>query len=169
MRAEGDKLAKIRLQEQTAPCDRSHGASGCRISAPGYKFTLQDHYRSDMNQAYLLTSVRHMATQGGGYEAGTGERRGTTYRNSFECIPFSTPFRPPRVTPRAVRARLPDGGRRRPGGEEIYTDKYGRVKVQFHWDREGKKNENSSCWIRVSHPWAGKGWGSSRFRASGRR
>ena len=47
-----------------------------------------------------------------------------------------------------------------PGGEEIYTDKYGRVKVQFHWDREGKKNENSSCWIRVSHPWAGQGWGA---------
>ena len=47
-----------------------------------------------------------------------------------------------------------------PGGDEIYTDKYGRVKVQFHWDRYGKKDENSSCWIRVSHPWAGKGWGS---------
>src|SRR5207249_3215136 len=47
-----------------------------------------------------------------------------------------------------------------PGGEEIYTDKHGRVKVQFHWDREGKRNENSSCWMRVSHPWAGKGWGS---------
>ena len=45
-------------------------------------------------------------------------------------------------------------------GEEIYTDKYGRVKVQFHWDREGKKNEKSSCWIRVSQPWAGKNWGS---------
>ncbi len=47
-----------------------------------------------------------------------------------------------------------------PAGEEIYTDKYGRVKVQFHWDREGKKNENSSCWIRVSQPWAGKEWGA---------
>ena len=65
----------------------------------------------------------------------------------------------------AVRAGAADGGGRRPGGEEIFTDKYGRVKVQFHWDRRGKKDENSSCWIRVAHPWAGKNWGIDRHAA----
>ena len=83
-----------------------------------------------------------------------------TYRNSFECIPFSTPFRPARVTPEPFVQGCQTAVVVGPGGEEIYTDKYGRVKVQFHWDREGKKNENSSCWIRVSHPWAGQGWGA---------
>jgi len=75
-------------------------------------------------------------------------------------LPLDAPWRPPRLTPR----------RRMPGpqtalvvgkqGEQIWTDEHGRVKVQFHWDRYGKNDENSSCWIRVSHPWAGKGWGA---------
>jgi type VI secretion system secreted protein VgrG len=83
-----------------------------------------------------------------------------TYHNTFDCIPSSTPFRPARVTPtpfiQGCQTALVVG----PAGEEIYTEKYGRIKVQFHWDRLGKKDENSSCWIRVSHPWAGKGYGS---------
>ena len=160
VRPAGDKLAKIRLQEQTVPGVVMQGAGGCRYFSSGYQFTLQDHYRTDLNQAYVLTSVRHMATQGGSYQVGASAGEELTYRNSFECIPFSTPFRPPRVTPapfvQGCQTALVVG----PGGEEIYTDKFGRVKVQFHWDREGKKNENSSCWIRVSHPWAGQGWGS---------
>jgi type VI secretion system secreted protein VgrG len=164
VRPAGENLAKIRLQEQATPTAVFPGASACRYFSPGYQFTLQDHYRSDMNQAYLLTSVRHMASHGAGYRVGgAGSGNGSdepTYRNSFECIPFSTPYRPARVTPepfvQGCQTALVVG----PGGEEIYTDKYGRVKVQFHWDREGKKNENSSCWIRVSHPWAGQGWGA---------
>src|SRR6202035_2314995 len=70
------------------------------------------------------------------------------------------PFRPTRVTPKPSVQGCQTAVVTGPAGEEIYTEKYGRVKVQFHWDRLGKKNENSSCWIRVSHPWAGKGWGS---------
>ncbi len=70
------------------------------------------------------------------------------------------PFRPPRTTPRPVIQGSQTAEVVGVKGEEIFTDKYGRVKVQFHWDREGKRDENSSCWIRVSHPWAGKGWGS---------
>jgi type VI secretion system secreted protein VgrG len=158
-RGDGNRLAKIRLQEQTAPAAVSTGASVCRHFNSGFKFTLQDHYRANLNQAYLLTSVRHTATQGGGYSGGsTGEE--TTYANNFECIPFSTPFRPQRLTPEPIVQGCQTAVVVGPAGEEIYTDKYGRVKVQFHWDREGKKNENSSCWVRVSHPWAGKGWGS---------
>jgi type VI secretion system secreted protein VgrG len=161
VRSEGDKLAKIRLQEQTAPCVVSQGQSMCRHFSSGFQFTLQDHYRKDLNQAYLLTAVRHMASQVGTFEVGSnGGGQDATYRNSFECIPFSTPFRPARVTPvpfvQGCQTAVVVG----PAGEEIYTDKHGRVKVQFHWDREGKRNENSSCWIRVSHPSAGQGWGA---------
>ena len=162
VRPAGESLAKIRLQEQTVPSQIFQGASGCRYFSAGYKFTLQDHYRTDLNQAYLITSVRHMASQGGNYQVGAGAGGGEelTYRNTLECIPAATPYRPPRVTPepfvQGCQTALVVG----PGGEEIYTDKYGRVKVQFYWDREGKKNENSSCWVRVSHPWAGQGWGS---------
>src|SRR5881398_1081446 len=96
---------------------------------------------------------------GGSYETGIGSDS-LHYANTFECIPSSVPFRPPRVTPEPFVQGCQTAVVVGPGGEEIYTDKYGRVKVQFHWDREGKKNENSSCWIRVSHPWAGQGWGS---------
>jgi type VI secretion system secreted protein VgrG len=158
VRADGDKLARIRLQEQTAACVVSQGSGWCRYFSSGFQFTLQNHYRTDLNQAYLLTAVRHVAAQGD-YDSGSGGGE-LTYRNTFECIPSSTPFRPPRVTPEPFVQGCQTAVVVGPAGEEIYTDKYGRVKVQFHWDREGKKNENSSCWVRVSHPWAGKGWGS---------
>jgi type VI secretion system secreted protein VgrG len=160
VRAEGEKLARIRLQEQTAPEATSHGVSVCRHFNSGSKFTLQGHYRANLNQAYLLTKVSHSATLGGGYTADGAAEEEPTYSNTFECIPFSTPFRPARVTPQPVVPGCQTAVVVGPSGEEIYTDKHGRVKVQFHWDREGKKDENSSCWMRVSSPSAGKGWGS---------
>jgi type VI secretion system secreted protein VgrG len=160
VRPAGESLAKIRLQEQTVPMQVFQGASGCRYFTAGYQFTLQDHYRGDLNQAYLITSVRHMATQGGNYQVGAGGGEELTYRNILECIPAARPFRPPRVTPEPFVQGCQTAMVVGPSGEEIYTDKYGRVKVQFYWDREGKKNENSSCWVRVSHPWAGQGWGA---------
>jgi len=160
VRPAGDRLAKIRLQEQTVPGTVIQGGGGCRYFSSGYQFKLEDHYRADLNQAYVLTSVRHMATQGGSYQVGSPAGEELTYRNSFECIPFSTPYRPPRVTPEPFVQGCQTAVVVGPAGEEIYTDKHGRVKVQFHWDREGKRNENSSCWIRVSHPWAGQGYGA---------
>jgi type VI secretion system secreted protein VgrG len=159
-RGEGDRLARIRLQEQTTPCVISQGSSGCRHFSSGFQFTFEDHYRTDLNKAYLLTAVRHVATQTD-YQVGAGGSGDElSYQNTFECIPFSTPFRPQRVTPQPFVQGCQTAVVVGPAGEEIYTDKYGRVKVQFHWDREGKKNENSSCWVRVSHPWAGQGWGA---------
>jgi type VI secretion system secreted protein VgrG len=162
VRGEGDRLARIRLQEETAQCTISQGSSGCRHFTSGSHFTLEDHYRSDLNQEYLLTTVRHEARQEDYVpDAGSaGGEKELTYHNSFECIPFSVPYRPPRVTPRPFVRGCQTAIVVGPGGEEIYTDKHGRVKVQFYWDREGKKNENSSCWVRVSHPWAGQGWGA---------
>ncbi len=160
VRSEGDRLARIRLQEQTAACMVSHGSSGCRYFSSGFKFGLTDHYRADLNQVHLLTSIQHTASQGGDYSSGGEDLEDLTYKNSFQCIPFSVPFRAPRVTPRPFVQGCQTAVVVGPAGQEIYTDKHGRVKAQFHWDREGKRNENSSCWIRVSHPWAGKGWGS---------
>jgi type VI secretion system secreted protein VgrG len=159
VRGEGDKLARIRLQEQTVPAMIHEGASGCRHFTPGFQFTLKDHHRNDLNQQYLITAVRHSAKQSDYDARGTGDSE-LSYQNSFESIPFSTPFRPQRVTPHPFVQGCQTAVVVGPAGEEIYTDKYGRVKAQFHWDREGKKNENSSCWIRVSHPWAGQGWGA---------
>ncbi len=160
IRGQGDRLARIRLQEQAADAVACHGAGGCRYFTAGFRFTLQDHYRADQNQEYLLTGIHHAATQGGSYEVSSGDSEDFTYHNSFECVPASTPFRPARVTPQPVVHGCQTAVVVGPGGEEIYTDKYGRVKVQFHWDRKGKKNANSSCWMRVSYPWAGQQWGA---------
>ena len=153
----GDQLARIRLEEQRAVTVKLRGDSNCRAFTSGYKFKLADHYRTDLNQEYLLTSVQHSASVGLNYSSGAGEE--ARYTNSFEGIPATQPYRPPRVTPQPLMQGCQTAVVVGPAGEEIYTDKYGRVKVQFHWDREGKKDQNSSCWVRVSSPWAGKGWG----------
>ena len=157
-RADGDKLVKVRLQEQQTPNVVARGTSDCRSFEVGYKFKLTDHYRDDLNQEYVLTALRHSAHHNLGLTSGLGDTN-PVYENSFECVPFSTPIRPARRTPVPVVQGCQTAVVVGPDGEEIFTDKYGRVKVQFHWDREGKKNENSSCWIRVSYPWAGKAWG----------
>jgi len=155
---DGSDLAKTRLQETVAFKKRVSGKSNCRSFSAGAIVEVTDHYRKDMNQKWLLTAVHHQSTMGGAYISG-GEDEGFFYSNTFEAIPSDVPFRPIRMTPKpsvqGCQTALVVG----PAGEEIYTDKYGRVKVQFHWDRLGKKNENSSCWIRVSYPWAGKAWG----------
>jgi type VI secretion system secreted protein VgrG len=157
-RADGDKLVKVRLQEQQLPQCVAHGTSDCRAFEVGYKFKLTDHYRDDLNQEYVLTALRLSAHHNLGYASGS-EDTNPVYENSFECVPAATPIRPARRTPVPVVQGCQTAVVVGPSGEEIFTDKYGRVKVQFHWDREGKKNENSSCWVRVSYPWAGKAWG----------
>jgi type VI secretion system secreted protein VgrG len=157
-KADGDKLVKVRLQEQQTPKCVARGTSDCRSFGVGYKFKLTDHYRDDLNQDYVLTALRHRAHHNLGLTSGSADTD-PVYENSFECVPFSTPIRPTRRTPVPVVQGCQTAVVVGPDGEEIFTDKYGRVKVQFHWDREGKKNENSSCWIRVSYPWAGKAWG----------
>jgi type VI secretion system secreted protein VgrG len=158
-KGDGDQLAKTRLQETVAFKNRATGKSNCRCFTTGATVELTDHYRKDMNQKWLLTAVQHQCTMGAAYGSG-GTDDGFFYSNSFEAVPASVPFRPARITPKPSVQGCQTAVVVGPAGEEIYTEKYGRVKVQFFWDRLGKKNENSSCWIRVSHPWAGKGWGS---------
>lgn len=158
---EGQRLSRIRLEECDTPRTYIRAASDCRAFSSGFKFKLADHYRGDANKPYVLTRVQHTGTQPGNYRStSAADSAGSIYRNLFECIPFSTPFRPSRVTPKPIVQGTQTAIVVGPKGEEIYTDKYGRVKVQFHWDRVGQRNENSSCWIRVSQPWAGKNWGT---------
>ena len=95
----------------------------------------------------MLKRVRHRAT-------------GSSYSNTFAAIPSVTPFRPPRVTSKPLIPGTQTAIVVGPDGEEIWTDEYGRVKVQFHWDRRGQNDENCSCWIRVAQGWAGESWGS---------
>ncbi len=157
-RNDGDALVKLRIEEEETQRSLLRGGGGCRQFVPGYKFKLTGHGRSSLDTSYVLESVAHFAAERG-YDPGGGEGD-FSYSNTFTCIPSKVPYRPPRVTPKPIVQGSQTAEVVGPKGEEIYTDKFGRVKVQFHWDREGKKDENSSCWIRVSHPWAGKGWGS---------
>ena len=146
-KSKGDALAKIRLEELQLPEKTVRGDSFCRAFSTGYKFTLKDHFREDMNAAYVLRRIGHSASH-------------EEYSNTFEAYPFSAPFRPPRITPKARVTGAQTATVVGKSGEEIWTDQYGRVKVQFHWDQQGQKDENSSCWIRVAQGWAGQGWGS---------
>lgn len=155
LRNEGDRLVRLRMEEEEAQITTIAGSSTCRAFTSGYRFTLTSFYRNDMNnKEYVLTSLQHRVSQG--WEEGSK----LAYGNSFTCIPFDVPFRPPSITPKPVVRGSQTAIVVGPAGEEIYTDPHARVKVQFHWDREGKKNENSSCWIRVGQLWAGEGWGA---------
>ncbi len=153
VRPDGERTAKLGMQGEEAFHKVVNGASSCRAFVPGYKFELIEHRRKDLNGPYVLTQVSHAATNN------LGDGEGSTYDNTFTAVPATVPFRPDRVTPKPVvqgsQTAMVVGMK----GEEIDTDKYGRVKVQFHWDREGKKNQDSSCWVRVGTPWAGKQWG----------
>jgi type VI secretion system secreted protein VgrG len=158
-KSEGDTVTKLRMEEEEALHHVISGSGNCRSFASGYKFNLDEHTRSDMNGDYLLTDMTHTASVGDAY-SGSGGTSEETYSNHFICIPFAVPYRPQRLTPKPSVQGPQTAVVVGPAGEEIYPDKYGRVKVQFHWDRLGKKDENSSCWVRVSQPWAGKNWGA---------
>jgi len=157
----GKTLAKVRLEELRARVEMATGASNCRRLLVGHTFELADHPVAELNRKYLLLSVRYVGHQP---EVLTFEQSLVTpkepYRNEFLCIPADVPFRPQRATPRPLIAGAQTAIVVGPPGEEIHTDEHGRVKVQFHWDREGKNNDRSSCWIRVSQAWAGQSWGA---------
>jgi len=156
---DGEKVVKVRMQEQEASHMTGDGESTCGAFTPGYRFDLQEHYRPDLNQSYVLTEVEQDGNCGSSYYTSQAEDD-ETYTNEFSVIPYSVPYRPDRTTRRPVVQGPQTAVVVGPSGEEIYVDKYGRVKVQFFWDREGKANENSSCWVRVSQLWAGKNWGA---------
>src|SRR2546426_3214813 len=152
---DGERYARLYLEGHETWAQVVRGASTCRAFQSGTRFDLKEHYRADANQTYMLVSVRHAgSTDYGSTAAGASQ-----YHNSFVAIPFTVPFRPPRTNHRPVVRGSQTAVVVGKSGEEIWTDKHGRVKVQFHWDRNGKKNEDSSCWVRVATSWAGKSWG----------
>jgi type VI secretion system secreted protein VgrG len=152
----GGALAKVRLEELQASRQTGEGESVCARFVPGATFTLADHSRDDFNRAFLLTRVDH---RGAEHIMGEGGDE-TPYNNRFQIVPRGVPFRPPQLTPRPTIKGIQTAIVTGPSGEEIHTDEHGRIKVQFHWDRQGKKDEKSSCWIRVSQIWAGGAWGA---------
>lgn len=126
---------------------------------PGYRFNLINHMRRDFNQKYLVHNVTFKVRQYGILEQYAATDRGFHYDNQCHYIPASVTFKPPQLIPRPQLDYQDGVFVTGPEGEEIYTDKYGRIKVQFPWDREGQNNENSSCWLPVSQSWAGNQWG----------
>jgi type VI secretion system secreted protein VgrG len=152
---DNERVAGIRSQQHAVKSVQVHGTSTCGNLTSGHKFTLQKHGHGDGD--YLLTDVQFQTTAPIDY-FGVGSAP-FQFVNSFTAIPFAMPFRPQRVTPKpfvqGTQTALVVG----PKGHEIYCDKYSRVKVQFHWDREGQFDAKSSCWVRVATTWAGQKWG----------
>jgi type VI secretion system secreted protein VgrG len=153
--ADGTLSAKMKLQEYESHQHVLVGKGNVRAFTSGFRFDLEGHYNSALNGSYVLTRIEHAAQCG---DFRTWKESDFSYANTFHAIPRAIPFRPP-ATPRPVVKGSQTAVVVGPAGEEIFVDKYGRVKVQFFWDRLGKKDDKSSCWIRVSSTWAGKGWG----------
>lgn len=158
VKSEAQTTARLRMEEEESPLLVSGGSSNCRAFIAGSLFTLHDHPCPSFNQAYLVTSVHHAAETAPPYIG--GHHQGHGYHNSFTCMPQATPFRPPRVTPKPVIQGLQNAVVVGSKDKEVEVDRWGRVKVQFQWDRYGKKDLDSSCWVRVAQAWAGKRWGT---------
>jgi type VI secretion system secreted protein VgrG len=155
-RGDGELYARTRIEEEQSKYERTRGATNARAMAPGYQFKLGLHPRADQNTEYVVVSAEY-ELQSGEYEG--RDTTAAAYSCKFTALNSQQPFRTERITPKPVvqgpQTALVVG----PAGEEIYTDNYGRIKVHFYWDRYDKRDDKSSCWIRVSQNWGGKGWG----------
>ena len=156
----GKGLTKVRLEESITFKEKAEGKSNSPRLTPGFKFKLIDHERKSFNQEYLLTEIRHEGQQPQALQELADPKEKFSYTNQFISIPSSVIFRPERKTPKPVVKGIQTATVAGPSGEEIYTDKYGRIKVQFHWDRLGKKDDKSSCWIRVASIFTGGQYGA---------
>jgi len=163
---DGEAYARVRLQESLTGHSTVRGQSRHRALATGYTFTLENYPREDQNQQYLLTGIEYHFKENPQVSAaapgpkGTAQEEGSFQRFTLQAQPTSVPYAPARTTPKPKTTGPQTAVVVGPPGEEIWPDQYGRVKVQFHWDRVGAMNENSSCWVRVSSSWAGSGFGA---------
>lgn len=153
----GDSLAAIRREEIQAAHQRIAAVGTVRGLYSGCTFKLDGFPREDQNQEYLVVSAEYRLFDPG-YRA-LADVESENFKAILGVAPTALPYRPPRVTTRPIMRGPQTATVVGPSGEEIFTDKYARVKVQFHWDRLGKKDQNSSCFVRVSQTWAGSGWG----------
>lgn len=154
----GDQYAKVRMQAIRTRFEFINAVGNTRSLATGNKFDFMDFPRSDQNQEYIVVSTQ-VQFQNNGYESNGIADTLEPYQCVYSVISSKFNYRPPFASQipivQGVQTAIVVGK----SGDEITTDKYGRVKVQFHWDREGKNDENSSCWVRVAQIWAGKNWG----------
>ncbi|WP_118136830.1 type VI secretion system Vgr family protein [Oceanicella sp. SM1341] len=170
--ATGEHRARVLAEGFAARTRRAHGVCNVRQMAAGGRFRLRKHPRKAENAEYLVVSARHQLQIDSEIqdremvEAILGpvlafDRNNTpdAYRCIFEVQPAAEAFRSPPATPRPEIPGLQTAVVVGKAGEEVWTDRHGRVKVQFHWDREGRRDERSSCWVRSSVPWSGRGWG----------
>ena len=154
---DAERTAHLRAEAFAAGAVRIAGASNCPMLTPGHKFHLADHF--DADGEYLVYAVEHNVEARGTFRAGQALPE-FAYSNTFEARPPDLVPRPLQTTPRPKVGGHLTAVVVGPAGQEIFVDKYGRVKVQFHWDRHGKADAESSCWIRCSQLWAGKTWGA---------
>ena len=147
------QLAQLRKERFYTERATMSGAGNVPDLRPGYTFTLTDRTGTGLGSNYVVTAARHA-----GFIRVTNGVSSLFYGNQFEVIPAVLNYRPPQATPKP-QARSSSAEVTGPAGESIYVDSYGRVKVQFHWDRTGKKDQNSSAWIRVASPMAGPNHG----------
>ncbi|MFN8587445.1 MAG: type VI secretion system tip protein TssI/VgrG [Candidatus Eisenbacteria bacterium] len=158
----GAGRSNVRMQSLRAERDLLDGETNCRRFASGHKFKMIEHPSDALNKEYVLVRVEHEGTQrqaAGADAMGGGDEDPHMYTAEFEAIPSEVLWRPPAVTPRALVEGPQTAVVTGPAGEEIHCDEFGRVKVQFHWDRLGQNDDKSSCWIRVSQPWSGQAYG----------
>jgi len=151
-------LNTTRYQSGDAASVIIEGSSNAISLQTGYNIELSKHPQSSLNEKYLVTRIEHDVRQMPSYRSKS--QGGEPYGNTFTAIPFSTPYRPPFKTPRPVVNGMHTGKVIVSSGEESHMDKYGRVNVQFWWDRQRKANTPDNTWLRVAQSWAGKGWGT---------
>ncbi len=156
--ADGVRNAKLLAEESTSRFSNIEGKGRSFRLRTGSRFKLKEHPRSAENKEYVVLSSTTNVTSGE-IESFTSDQE-NRFEVEFNVIEKMTPFRPARVTQKPVIAGPQTAVVTGKEGEEIWTDSLGRIKVQFHWDRVGEKNESSSCWIRVAQMWAGKNWGA---------
>lgn len=157
--AQGTAYAKRRLEALQVPQQRYSGTGNLRGVGVGHLMTLADHPRASLNKEYLVIGAEHQVVSAEHELGATADLSSCSFTTRYQAIDSKRTFRPPRVTPKAVMPGPQTAVVVGPGGQEIHADKYGRVKVEFPWDRNSPGNESSSCWIRVSQAWAGRQWG----------
>jgi len=167
--ADGERIAHLRMEEEHAASIEIEGSGNCAGFSPGFHFDLARHEREAWNQGYFITAVEHRAQTVYGNQDGveTLPDGPKEYQNRFRLLPRNVPFRPRRITPKPVMQGTQTAivtGRQ---STEVDPDEFARVKIRFHWDRHGETNASSSCWVRVSQPWAGGNWGAMSIPRNG--
>ena len=155
---QGNPFSLYRLESELALSETANAVGDDMRVIPGYGFTLEGHANSAFNQDWLVVRVEHFGKQTGSLDEEAGEE-GNRYENTLFLIPHNKPWRSP-LKPRPIIRGTQVAHVTGPEGEEIYCDEWGRVKLQFPWDRLGNFDEHSSCWVRVVQGWAGAQYGN---------